>query len=232
MAVAFDAYSQNATEETGNISFTHTPVGTPRGILIFVFWVQNTSEVSSVTYGGDSCTLTPAGRISIGTEPGSVVCYWLGTSIPTGAQTVSITVSGASGKRACCYSVTASADTEIADEASISTTTANPSATLNLGGKTSFCAQAFTTGEDDIATNCTPLTNWTSRMENDSGTRGSGSYSYNTIGSADVTVGYTDANSEETALLAVALTEVDTASGDSLMDWGFAGPDGLIIVRT
>ncbi len=78
-------------------SYTHTPSGTPRGVLIFVYTLLQTADVvTGVTYGGVSVTAVSGGSATdTATEPGRVTAYFLGSSVPTGAQTVSVTKSSA-----------------------------------------------------------------------------------------------------------------------------------------
>ena len=55
-APAFDAVScigADTDSNTGDLSWTHTPVGTPRGVIVLVAQnVANGDEVDGVTYGG------------------------------------------------------------------------------------------------------------------------------------------------------------------------------------
>lgn len=206
-AVAFDAFSSVA-QGTGNLSWTHTPVGTPRGIIVLIAQnVGTTDEVSTVTYGGTGMTEIASFNCDTTGEPGCVYAYFLGSSIPTGAQTVSVTVTGASAKRASAISLTATANTEIVSSVtSINADTSNPSATLSLSSRTSFVAEVLHSGQNAV-TGITPLTNWTSRLENDYGNQTAGWYTYDIIGTSDVTVGWTQTN-DDAAIFAVGASEV------------------------
>lgn len=122
MAVAYDAQSESHTGTTGattTFSWTHTPSGTPRSVLVFVFNRAGGSgmPVSSVTYGGVALTAVPGGEAedtTAGTEGGTVKAYHLGASIPTGAQTVQVNASGALvGGYAVCFTSTAGDDTYV-----------------------------------------------------------------------------------------------------------------------
>ena len=110
MAIAFDA-SSNSTPGTGNMSWTHTPVGTPRGIAVMICQdVGTTDEITSVTYGGVSLTQATGSPIGggAGLEDGLVAIWILGSGIPTGAQTVQVNVDATgSSKAAVCISATA-----------------------------------------------------------------------------------------------------------------------------
>ena len=116
MAVAYDAYSAQSTTAT-TMSWTHTPSGTPRGVLVFITWNSSGGSIGGVTYGGVAMTaLSPA---VTHTESGSThkaIAFFLGTGIPTGSQTVLVNSTYSGTKVAVAITVTASQDTEIADE--------------------------------------------------------------------------------------------------------------------
>lgn len=208
MAIAFDAAS-NVAAGTGNLSWTHTPVGTPRGVLVYV--VQNTgasSQVSSVTYGGVSLSQVSGSPNVHGTgEPGVVSAWFLGSGVPTGARTVAVTVSGTASKRAVCFTVTAADDTSVqATNVSInSDSVANPSSTLLLGGVPCWVSEGFHSGQNAVS-GITELSGWTAYLEHDFGNQTAGWYRYNTVGSSDVTVGWTQ-TADDAVCIAVALRE-------------------------
>ena len=211
MAIAFDAFS-NSAQGTGNLSWTHTPVGTPRGVIVGIIQVTGgpapSDQVSTVTYGGTSMTEVAGSPLAqSGGEPSMIHMFFLGASIPTGAQTVAVTVTGANQKIACAVTVTAGQDTSVVDtDATItSTSQANPSATLALGGITCFCGEVFQSGQND-PTGITPLTNWTARMENDFGTEQGACYTYDTISSTDVTMGWTQ-SADDACCIGIAVRE-------------------------
>jgi hypothetical protein len=97
MAVLFDAFSESHTGTSGSasqasFSWTHTPVGTPAGVLVFVATNANSALITSVTYGGVAMTAVSGGEaIDTGGEPGRMTAYFLATGIPTGARTVTVT---------------------------------------------------------------------------------------------------------------------------------------------
>ncbi len=208
MTIAFDA-SSNATEAGTTLSWTHTPVGTPAGVLVFV--VQNVTgdEVTSVTYGGVAMTeVTGSPNTKAAAEDGTTYGYHLGTGIPAGAQTVVVNVTATGSiKAAVAYTVTAAADTVVQDtDITINSDSAtNPSATLSLGGNTCFCAIGFMSGQAAVG-NITPSANWTSRYEFDFTSQVAGFYTYDTIASADVTMGWTQ-TADDAICIGIALTE-------------------------
>jgi len=209
MAVAYDAFTASAAG-TGDFSFTHTPVGTPRGALLFL--VQGDAgddQMSSTpTYGGVNMTevaLSP--NLKAAAEAGGVHCYHLGASIPTGAQTVAATVGGAGTKIAYLITTTADRDTEVVDtDASInSDSVQTPTAVLSLGGVSCFCCiGAFWGG---AASTVAPNTGWTSRNENAFAATVGLCYTYDTVGTSDVTIGYTNTASNDAIVFGIAIRE-------------------------
>lgn len=215
MAIAFDKFT-DLGNGTGNISATHTPVGTPRGVIVHVTSTGASDEVSGVTYGGTAMTEVTGSPVVLGGgEDGNVSSWFLGASIPTGAQTVTVTVSGATNKAAYCITYTASDDTEVVDTSSTSSTSAaNPSFTVSLGGRSCAVSEIWYSGMGD-PTNVTPLTGWTSRAEFDFGSDIGGIYTYDTIGTSDVTAGYTS-GADDVVILATAIAEVVGGGGGSV----------------
>src|SRR5688572_13669586 len=116
MAIAFDAAS-NVAAGNGTLSWTHTPVGTPKGVLVLIASASLTDQVAAATYGGTAMTELADSPLlqTVGDEGGSVYGYFLGSSVPTGAQTVEVTVTGAASKRAVAVTVTAAGDTAVED---------------------------------------------------------------------------------------------------------------------
>jgi hypothetical protein len=217
MAVAFDAFSAS-TPSTGTQTCAHTPVGTPRAVLGFVVQSNAVDEISGVTYGGTAMTeLSGSPNVLAGGEIGTVRGYFLGASVPTGAQNMVATASGTTGgKIAYCITLTGSGDCEVVDsDVTInSTSQADPTVTLSLGGRTCFAAIALWSGQDGVA-GITPFTNWTARNETDSGSEVLGCYTYDVIGSTDVSAGWTQ-TAEDAVGIAVAVSEISVGGGSAI----------------
>ena len=117
MAVAHDAVSESHTSgysaSEASFSWTHTPVGTPRGVLVFTYNSGTVEDALSVTYGGVSLTAVPGGRaVDTAGEPAGCTAWFLGSSIPTGAQSVVVNrTNDVSLMIAQCVTVTAASDT-------------------------------------------------------------------------------------------------------------------------
>jgi hypothetical protein len=216
MAIAFDAFSASGAAPGVDPSWTHTPVGTPRGAVVYVI-SPISDPVVGVTYGGTAMTNVANVDNTVGGEWGGyrITGFFLGVSVPTGAQTVAVDA-GALDVFAYAYTVTAAANTEFITSASTeSLSVSDVAATLSLTGRTCFCSEMFASGEDDPASTA-PLTSWTSRNEADFGTFLAGSYSFDTIGSTDVTSGLTQ-SSDDILMLATAISEVVAGAGVSIV---------------
>jgi hypothetical protein len=120
VAVAFDVGSESDAGTTGSVSvasfsWTHTPVGTPRGVLIFVYTNTGTDYATSVTYGGVSVPrVANAIASDVAGESGTTSTFFLGHDIPTGAQTVVVNrPNDVVAVYATAVTVTALCDTEV-----------------------------------------------------------------------------------------------------------------------
>lgn len=214
MTIAFDAAVLSAAGTTGR-SWTHTPVGTPRGVIVFISQGigDATDEVTSVTYGGETMTeMANSPVLHTTSQPAVVYGYFLGSGIPTGAQTVVVNVDATgSVKIAAAITVTAAQDTSVVDTTTVNSDSAsNPSSTLALGSVTCFCALGFHSGIPSVG-GVTPFTNWTDRGEHDFGSRIGGFYTYDVIASVDVSAGWTQ-SPDDAVMHAVAIRE-DAAIG-------------------
>lgn len=143
MAATHDQVSTPAAQGfTDDVSWTHTPIGTPKGVVVIIVQSGSSSfqlnALNPVLYGSVELTLIEfQGNDNL--EAGAAYVYFLGAGIPTGPQTVEIDLTGAgsSPKAAYCYSIaTDSGDTEVV-ESGVSNANANPEITLpTVGGFT------------------------------------------------------------------------------------------------
>lgn len=91
MAVVFDAVSSVETA-TSPATWTHTPVGTPDAVAVGLGILEQSGTASAVDYGGTALTLLKREeRIS---ECQGEIWGVASGSLPTGAQTVSVTFTG------------------------------------------------------------------------------------------------------------------------------------------
>ena len=217
MALAFDATS----EATAGIapSWTHTPVGTPRGVLVGIMDTADADNVTGVTYGGVSMTEVSGSPLNVTGTAGIVLhLFFLGASIPTGAQTV--TVSGSSTtKQAWACTVTADEDTEVQNTATADEESTTVSFNLALGGETCFCAEVWGTEKANAGlVNILLGSSWTPDDSHDFGSQVGGFYTYDTIGSTDVTAGFriTSGGAEFNGCIAVAIKESAGGGGGAV----------------
>lgn len=214
---SFASSTNGTTDRTASVTIG----ANTKGILAFV--VQALGGVDEVTglalNDGSTTALVEVGSpaiISTG-DTGAVYAYFLGSGLPAaGTYTLTATVSGSSNKRMGVYMLEGAADLEVVDfdDTLHAGAQTNPSRTLSLGGRTSFCALGGFMGGGATG-DYTPLTDWdgtTNGFEQDQATNGTAVYSYNTIGSTDVTAGWTQA-SDEAAMVAVAVSEVVGGGG-------------------
>jgi hypothetical protein len=216
MAVAHDAISE--IEKTGSetsSSQTHTPVGTPRGIVVTIARANPGDTVADfitgVTYGGVAMARIVNVNDTAG-EHGQSVAYFLGSGIPTGPQTwvVSYSSSATHDVHAVCASVTAADNTEVLASGSIGVDQANPQIALSYGGRT---GQAYASCYSGLSTvgSLTVLGTCTATHDYDlpDGTYVAVACRQTTPGTADFTIGWTAA-SDDVAMVAIAVTEVLT----------------------
>lgn len=124
MSIGYDASSESNTgsstdKNSTGFSWTHTPVGTPRGVAVFVMnTTATTATTTGVTYGSTSLiavsnrATTPAGSL----EPGAVTGFFLGNNVPTGAQTVTVSrLNNSDELYAVAVTFTAATDTKWSD---------------------------------------------------------------------------------------------------------------------
>lgn len=231
MAVAYDAVSTAGFNFTGTYSWTHTPVGTPRGAMVWP-WSPGGDNVTGVTYGGSAMAEVTGSPLQKNTgEAITVYGYFLGASVPSGAQTVEVTQGGTDTRNAMAITMTAEADTEIVDTSTISSDSqADPSVVLSLGGRECFCAIKFGSGHNAI-TDVTPNSGWTGRAEGSNGSYTNGLYTYDTVGTTDVTAGWTQ-TAEDAVAIAAAFAEV-AGGGDPIRirfhpQWSGMGSGGML----
>jgi hypothetical protein len=119
-AVTFDAGSESHTGTVGSaneasFSWTHTPVGTPRGVLVFTHSRAAADIALGVTYGGVPLTAVPGGRAvdTAGSEVCDCKAWMLGSGVPAGPQPLIVTrTNNATVMYAAAATVTAPSDTQ------------------------------------------------------------------------------------------------------------------------
>lgn len=123
----YDAYSSSSG--TGDLSFTHTPVGTPTGVAVFV-WQYNSSTgqiaADGVTYGGRVMEREIFGLFTLGGVNAVGYMYWLNREIPPGPQTVAVDTTATLLRQCSVVTMTGGTNCEL-DASNFSYSNATPS---------------------------------------------------------------------------------------------------------
>lgn len=222
MALAHDSVSESHTGTTpsanqASFSWTHAPVGTPRSVLVYVFTFADAADVTSVTYGGVALTAVSGGEAicTDGDEDGRCRAYHLGASIPTGAQTVTVTrVNNADQMYATCHVATADADTEVYTPGIVLQqsvgTLAQQSPDDGSPGTNSIRYAAVTSGLDTVVSNGAASLGGTTASI-DIGTRTAKTVYETTPGQGSRPVGFSSGTSDDRAAVYLAVREVASA---------------------
>ena len=211
MAIAFDAKSQlTATSSTVDGSWTHTPVGTPAGVVVMVAQGGSTTDqVVSVTYGGVAMTRIGTQSSDNG-EPERSYLYFLGTP-GSGAKTVAVDISGSTAYSATAVTVTADSGLTAIDVSNSGNgITSNPTLSLDYtDGLADWIAIVVMTEGANAVTGFS-INTGTSLYENDHGTQ-VGGYSYLEGTGGNSTSFNTTAGNASWSWVGVVLTEVSLA---------------------
>ena len=219
MAVAFGAATEIAAGATASpTTGSHTPSGTPRGVEVTISHEAASDIITGVTYGGVAMTRVLRQEDNLG-EFGTVYQYFLGSGIPTGTQTVSVSrTNNTTPIQVVVRTFTAAADTEIVDTVGANGSgaptgtgnVANPSVILSYGGRTCIAAGVMWNGVN-APTSITNGTGLTRDADHDFGASSVVQHHQTTPGTADFTYGNTVATNSY-ALIASAISEVAVSS--------------------
>jgi hypothetical protein len=208
VAVAYDAASRSTTGFDNNtVSWTHTPVGTPKGVTVIVAIEGASDQIASVTYGGVAMTRKRTAHRTTA-EAGGVFGYFLGSGIPTGPQTVQVTTSPGTGTNdwaAHCVTWTAATPTTTGDVGNAATSAATTNPSLSIAGITPTAGIHYGLWTGLATPPTSAQSGSTHRFANDFGADG---FSSNTkvTGLTSTTMGYT-ASSDVYAHLAIVVQE-------------------------
>jgi hypothetical protein len=218
MALAQDALTApvGTAGGTSTIEGTHTPSGTPKGVLVFIAsrGATGADQVSGVTYGGVTMERVEFKGVTTA-QTGSSYIYFL-ASPPTGAQTVKVTVSGATKKYVACVTITATGSVAVDAHGGLGEAgVTNPSITLATTASTETIIYGVTfSGEE--ASGVTPGTGYTQVYEVAIESEGSGAMTDNVMRKTvngtggNIAVSWTW-NNDSCAACAVAVKEVVAA---------------------
>jgi len=210
-----------------------TPTGTLNAVCVLISSNQafSTATITSVEYGGVTMTQEALEDKTTGENAWTAI-YTLYSGIPAGSQDAVVVMSNATTARLmCAFGLNGDAPmSTVTTTAYQNDNVADPTATLSLGGITSYCAQAIYTGKS-ATTGWSPLAGWGSDFnhEIDFGPSTGGLESYDTIASADVTIGFTQ-TADDAMMMGIAIRESAGGGGGSTpkgpLGHPFFGPFG------
>jgi hypothetical protein len=191
-------------------------------VLVFVHTFDDVANISSVTYGGVAMTAVSGGEaICTETEDARCSAFFLGSSIPTGDQTVTVNrVNNATIMYAVSYTATALGDTEVYLAGIVLETTSGTLAEVNVDdgspGTSSLRYAGITSGLGALSPTIVDGANSTgaSQAEIDIGARVAKSVRETTAGQGSRPVGFSSATSDERASVYLAIRELPVAAGN------------------
>lgn len=195
------------TDTSDPYAFNFTPSSTARGIVVAIMHgVSGTSLVSSVTYGGVAMSLV-VGASDTATEPGRAELWFLGSGVPTGTQSVSIDLTSGSTTdlHVVVWALDGSGDLEVIDFDSLAQNQANPTVTLQAGGRDKLSIAAMYGG--GAAPGGTLATGNTLDHTHDHGSFMSQTCYETTPDASDHTIGWSTLTSDDLAFVAIAVAE-------------------------
>ncbi len=212
--VAVDTTSEFTQFTTASpATATHTPGAAPDAVAVVIANNGTVDDLINgvVSYGG--VTMTRVLSFTITSEPGRMYVYFLGSGVPSGAQTVSIAHTGTSNvKWAATVTFTGTDDMEVVDSDAGSGTSAI-SVTLDSGDRVAVRVGIGFSASNSPG-NITPISGYTFAQDHDFGPESGALVIQTTPADGDVAIGYTG-QALEHGLTAIAVTEV------------LAGPTGL-----
>lgn len=202
--IQFDADSEG-TGDVNPVSWTHTPVGTPRGIVVFIMNNNDNDVISGCTYGGTSMTQIGNAADATG-EPGFTEAYFLGSSVPTGAQTVSCTVTaGTNSKHGVAMSFTANGDTQVTGTyCTVLDDIQSPSCTVTGTSETLIAVAATHSGYNAV-TDMTAGSGYTEVHDHDYGLQTTSTIRLTTPASGNPTPAFSTAGINDVAMVGLAI---------------------------
>lgn len=210
--VALDAVT--ALTSAIDVSTTHTPTGTPRAVLFGASQsIGATDEANSApVYGGVNMAAVSGSPLlsTSSTEDSAIYAYFLGSGVPTGAQTVTWDVNATgSTRRIWIITFTASGDVEVVDTTTVDAdAVANVNTlTLQAGARTCWHGVFVHHALNAVANLTVTTGGWTERDEHDFTNDIAGLYTKDTNASGDTTVNWSTTANNRMAAIGVALDE-------------------------
>jgi hypothetical protein len=222
MAVAYDAYSDTGATYIANVSsftWTHTPTGTPAGILLFCIAGSSGDMFTSATYGGVSMSAVSGGTaVDAAAETAYTETYFLGSGIPSGAQDVVVQRENSSmGCHACAISVTAGGNTAVYTPGIVVLQGDGTLAEQNVDdGSPGTNSLRFAGGMSGRNTASTPGASSTSIIGRVFSARSHAIARETAAGQGSRAVGFADSNTDDRAFVHLAVYEIASAASSYL----------------
>jgi hypothetical protein len=161
--------AQSNASGTGDLSWTHTPVGAPTGVAVIILQLGSSAhQIASVTYGGVAMSQAFTFTGTLGAVPVWKAVYFLGRNVPAGAQSIVVDTTATTLRQAGAISVTGGSGTEIDNTASGSGAGSNPSVSLVLNHRAMIFGGMLSS--HDAVTAVSPGAGYTQVFETDLGT--------------------------------------------------------------
>lgn len=229
MAVALDATSLSAAFTTVTpLTLTHTPVGVPRGVCVVVYYTTNLDLIGSgeVKYGTKN--LIPYlvdSAIDAAGEPITTIMWFLGTDVPSGVQTVSISHTGNSlyTKYATCATFTSSnKDIQVVASGKLQADVA-ASIAVDSGVRSALRVAAINSGSNFGYTDFVPAAGITVQRGVNIGSRCLLFATQDTPSTGSFTMSFTQTLTDDLAMIAAALSEIDPVGGGRIISQSVRG---------
>jgi hypothetical protein len=220
MAIAHDADTRWPTTDgpsgtnssdttTGDRTFTHTPVGTPAGVVVVVLCTGTTAVVSGVMYAGVTMTLRQTATDT--SEAGRVDVYTLtDTFIPTDSPaTVTMVNCTSTQKWATCSTVTSATNFSSYNAGNLKNTTTATNPTLSVTTTDTTILYGGLHGGAASPGSYVSGASHTSQHNNDWGTLSARTQRRtSTVAAGTITYNFTYGTSDDYCIAAVALAEL------------------------
>lgn len=214
-AVTVDVATEHErTDTTSPQTFSHAAAGSGvKGVLCsLAHGTSSTDHVSAASYGGVAMTrIVRATDTAV--EPGASEFWFLGASVPQGTQTVSYTPGSTDDDfHAVCVSLLGDDDLEVIDFDSDNEDSMDPTLTMQYGGRTAMSFAAIYWGGANVGVDLGDPTANSQVIHNfDMGAFVTETIRQTTAGTSDFALGWDGSSTDDTAMVAVAVSEVEAS---------------------
>jgi len=216
MTVTVDVVTEIEDATPADPEANNHAAGTPKGVAVFVGTNnEDTERITGITYGGVAMTKVQYAYNQVAApSAGNAYLYFLGASVPSGTQSVSI--AGLRSTRAAqivIVSFDAAGDLEVVDSDLVEDAgSTSASVVLSYASRTCMAFGGMVTSEAVVG-NSTVLSGMTALHDYDFGARVALASRETTAQASDFTFGWTDSGTNSHALVAMAISEI-VLSGD------------------